>query len=212
MRSWQQVHRPTDEVPSRGDHAARGRMLPLVLAVGLGLALLPSGAKAASAFLNVFVADPVQTGNKAHVDTAGGLLVSGEQDRQVFQTELSFSIPDGSFVGSEQFQVPAGKRLVMRFASMNAQAPTGERIVSVTIQSHAGSTTLIPGAFLVPEFTGTSDTFDSFEAAQDLLAYADAGTPVGVQAARNSNSGEVTVLFSVYGYLVDCTTTLPCNQ
>lgn len=99
------------------------------------------------------------------------------------------------------YTVPAGKRLVIEFASMNANLPAGQT-AQLAIQTSAGGETVNHHFPLTPPavpFQGQG----AAAAGQQVRLYADAGTVVTVQGTRNIATGTAFFNFSISGYLVD---------
>jgi hypothetical protein len=108
------------------------------------------------------------------------------------------------------YQVPAGKRLVIEYASFQAcvlpgQA-TGMRITTevggelATHDIDSAPASAGPGSPAWACNTGAS----SFAArGQQVRLYADPGTFVGVEGSRDSNIGNVSFRMAISGYLVD---------
>ncbi len=124
--------------------------------------------------------------------------------RQPFQRELDPLIPAGSFTASDSLTVPAGKRLVIEFASATINTTSGTKMWVRIQTTTSGSTN---AHTLVPELQGpfSADNSDFFVAAQPMKVFADPATQVIVITSvlggvANSNSGAAVVMS---GYLVD---------
>ena len=125
------------------------------------------------------------------------LLVSDVNNiaRQPFQRIMFLPAGPSSFV------VPAGKRLVIEFASMNTSVDTGCRVIALTIQTTVGGTnagfSLPPTHAMVP-----GRSFDTV--GQPVSIYADPGTQVSFSTFTQS-TGSCNLLgsISISGYLVD---------
>jgi hypothetical protein len=212
-RSAQVGHIPTDGFGIK-------QVTALIVAMALAVILLPVGARAASALINVVITDPGGT-NKAKVDSSGHLQVAGkvavdsstpvlvtsadDPGREAFRfSDLDFG--SEGFLASIGFTVPSGKRLVIQFVSMFAELPSGQQLTDASIQVTPGPFSY----FLVPTFTGTSGLTDTFAVSQDLTVYANAGDFVSLSARRNLTADTFTLRGSASGYLINCNTAA-CN-
>jgi hypothetical protein len=103
--------------------------------------------------------------------------------------------------GPSSFIVPAAKRLVIEFASMNTSVDTGCLVVALTIQTSVGGTiagfTLPPTHVVIP-----GRNFDTV--GQQVSIYADPGTQVSFSTFTQA-TGSCNLLgsISISGYLVD---------
>jgi hypothetical protein len=196
-----------------------GRPVTAILVIAMAQVLVPAVANAGTAFLNVFISDPTNTGNKAHVDSAGSLQVAGavhvegtpsvrDADapaRETFQIEVGVDAADGeTFLGPERFFVPSGKRLVIQDVAGLITVPSGELVLQVWVETATGGGPRLEHD-LLPTFTGTHLGLDDFVVSRLTQLYADGGTEVDVQAARFGFSGEASGFVTISGYLVDCT-------
>lgn len=121
-----------------------------------------------------------------------------------FQASGKFTIPVGFIEadGIALLSVPAGKRLVVEYASVYGRLLTGQKLVRAWVHIEMGDT-ILAKHFLAPVFTGTdSGPADIFVAAQQVRAYAEAGNRVVVFTERSSDDGSANVEFSLSGYLV----------
>jgi hypothetical protein len=99
------------------------------------------------------------------------------------------------------YTVPAGKRLVIEYASMRANIPVGE-VAELLIDTVVGDKVVRNG--LPP--TAPSVAFLGFSAAnmgQQVRLYADPGTIVNVEAFRSASGNEASFDFTISGHLVD---------
>jgi hypothetical protein len=99
------------------------------------------------------------------------------------------------------YTVPAGKRLVIEFASMDASLPVGQA-AQLAIQTTVGGETVTHHLPLTPpavSFQGQG----AAASGQQVRLYADAGTGVTVDGTRNIATGTAFFNFSISGYLVD---------
>lgn len=108
------------------------------------------------------------------------------------------------------YTVPAGKRLVIEYASMSAcmlQGQSATLTIFTTVNSgfvgHLVNVAPAAGPG-TPNIGCNSPAASSITAVgQQVRLYADPGTTVGVEGLRNSNTGTVDFSFSISGYLVD---------
>ncbi len=137
------------------------------------------------------------TGSVSVTTTEGPLLVSDINNiaRQPFQRIMFLPAGPSSFV------VPAAKRLVIEFASMNTSVDTGCRVIALTIQTTLDGTnagfSLPPTHAIVP-----GRNFDTV--GQPVSIYADPGTQVTFSTFTQSvGSCNLIGNIAVSGYLVD---------
>lgn len=137
-------------------------------------------------------------------------VVSDTTALDPFQVELDFSIADGSAGGNDSFTVPAGKRLVIDYASASISLPQGQRIdfIQVLTGSAAGPTVIV-GHYLTPVFVTDDNTNSEFAASQELRLYADPSTTVEVKFARNSLTGPGSASITISGHLVNLSQSSP---
>jgi hypothetical protein len=117
-----------------------------------------------------------------------------------FQAEVSFSIPDGS--SSETFTlavVPAGKRLVVEYATILAEVPSGKMGARITTTA-AGQ---YAAHHLVLTEQGPLFGTPAFVASQPMRVYADPGTGVTGIVIRSDTTGTFGGLMTISGYFVD---------
>ncbi|MGH9824247.1 MAG: hypothetical protein ACREDR_13460, partial [Blastocatellia bacterium] len=152
--------------------------------------------------------DPSLTGNGTSASPLA--VVSDPAALEPFQAEIDFDINDGDAGGSGTFTVPAGKRLVIEYASASVSLPQGQRLDFIqVVTTSASGPTLFAGHFLVPVFVTDDNTNSEFAAAQDLRLYADPSTSVTVKTARNSLSGPGSATITISGHLVDLAQSSP---
>jgi hypothetical protein len=138
------------------------------------------------------------TGSVTVATTEGNpLLVSDVNNiaREPFQRILFLPAGPTSFV------VPAGKSMVIEFASMNTAVDTGCRVVALVIQTTLAGTTagfsLPPTHAILP-----GRNFDTV--GQQVRIYADPGTQVSFSPfTQTSGSCNLIGSISISGYLVD---------
>ncbi|HEV8649976.1 MAG TPA: hypothetical protein VG276_11375 [Actinomycetes bacterium] len=195
-----------------------GQLTALVVGLVAALLLAPVGAQAAASLADVVITDPADPARQAHVDANGNLRVAGsvrvadtplavtsadDPGRLAFLRQVILSFRIDSTSATNSFLVPAGKRLVIRYVSADADLPTGQRLIVLGLHTRIILGQLVPHHF-VPVFTGTIGTRGHFAVAQDTQLYAAPETSVFIAAARSGTGGEGTITVSVSGYLIDC--------
>ena len=122
---------------------------------------------------------------------------------QPFQRFFLIIIKDNFAGGSATFTVPAGKRLVIEYASYNILLPSSQAVggVSIGVETSSGNQFPIdheiPVLYTVPDVGG-----QRFVGASMTRLYADPGSTVTVRVGRNSGAGEEVAGVSVSGYFV----------
>ena len=99
------------------------------------------------------------------------------------------------------YTVPAGKRLVIEYASMDANVPAGE-LAQLAIATRTGGETVEHAFPLTPP----SVAFSAGRAAnvgQQVRLYADPGTSVVVTGSRSGFGSPASFIFTISGHLVD---------
>ena len=98
------------------------------------------------------------------------------------------------------FTVPAGKRLVIEYASYWASVGAGD-LPFIQIMAAVGGPTIF---YAVPvSKVGAQGGGDFFSGAQNLRVYANPGTDVTIQFDRNLSATPATGRMAFSGYLVD---------
>jgi hypothetical protein len=211
----------------------------IVLAAMFVSLLIPLGASAAGGLSKVLITDPINTDNKAHVDASGNLQVGGtvnvgnsptvnvgntptvgfdpsantvnvvsDPERQAFQVEQFVSLPNGTTDGeSTVYTVPANQRLVVTNMSAEAELPSGERpfLLKLTVYPPSAE------QWFPLEFDGSVAGEDLWHGTTPTTLVANSGSSVAMRFERDSVTGGAGLAFTVTGYLIDCTTQLPCN-
>jgi hypothetical protein len=143
------------------------------------------------------------TGNMNISNNAGNpvlVRVVDEGAREPFQKSI--------FARGGSFTVPAGKRLVIEFASANIAVVQDLKVMNVTITNKLSTSASAQIHFLVANFAGTANNVqgfgvsDRFSASQQMRVYAGPGTEVTTGFDLSTNTG--TVVFStvtISGYL-----------
>lgn len=124
--------------------------------------------------------------------------------RQPFQARIRIDVLDG-FEGENVFlDVPAGKRLVIEYASAQGFAPTGQ-VMFYEVGTLIGAQLSFDQNHAVPviqQITGSG--VGIFIAGQQVRIYADSGpAKVMLRAARNGSAGPAHAFFSISGYFVN---------
>jgi hypothetical protein len=131
--------------------------------------------------------------------------------RHAIQSTLSLIVPDVSDSASGTvFAVPAGERLVIESVSIEADAPSGQKVRARITASLSGNVFWFPpltleGSFPVPiPFTTTTVVDDVWAAHLPARIYASAGTPITFTFERQQTaSGPAFATITISGYLVD---------
>jgi hypothetical protein len=173
------------------------QVLVVLLVVATAIVLVPVGVRAASP--QPVSVSSANGSNTAKVDSAGHLLVNADDDtaQHAFQQDVNFS-----FSGSVHITVPAGKRLAIRFISAALTVPDTQKVLVVTVEVTANATTT--SLSLSPRTSGSTAGLAIYVAEDEVLAYADSGTQVEMNAIRSDSGGSASGAFSVSGYLVPC--------
>ena len=119
-----------------------------------------------------------------------------------FQAAVELSLPQGTGGQNGFVQVPAGKRLVIEYASGVGFLPAGQKCLFSVITSLQGQQTGT-SHYLESTTVGKFGAPDCFLAGQVVRLYADPETTVMLRADRDLATGQGTVRMSVSGHLVD---------
>ncbi len=121
---------------------------------------------------------------------------------KAFQARVTLNVADGVGGANGFVTIPAGKRLVIEYASAWAQAPSGQ-IVNFSIQTMFNGDTAFTPHYL-PAVQQNADVITQlFIAGSPVRLYADA-PQVLLRVDRGSNvTGPVTAFISISGYLTD---------
>jgi hypothetical protein len=148
--------------------------------------------------------------NTVKVDSTSPLGVTSTDDpgRAAYQIEQDFQIQEPNQGADIFFEVPVGKRLVIRFVSTSAYLPAGQQLLSGYLVD-----TFVDGVgaryVLSPALT-VSSSVDLYTSAQETVIYADGGTQVRIQTSRSGTTGDASLTVAMSGYLIDCSVA-PCN-
>jgi hypothetical protein len=118
-----------------------------------------------------------------------------------FQFTAEIKIPNGTGGQNGGFQVPAGKRLVIEYASGEAFAPTGQKCLFSVLTSLAGQP-VSTRHYLESTPLGKFGAQDYFRAGQVVRLYADPGTVVTLRIDRDLATGDALARMSISGELV----------
>jgi hypothetical protein len=135
--------------------------------------------------------------------SANGVRDVDNPARHAFQQRVSVDAPQTGVFSEGSFQVPSGKRLVIEFISADVAAPGGPPPL-VFIQAIGGG-----GKSVVNIPLGQADASDPSQTVWTgntfTRLYADGGTYVGVLlgSASNAPAGDINMVASISGYLVD---------
>jgi hypothetical protein len=167
--------------------AAFSLMATLLLLTGWGSA---AAAKIDSVFISNSAANPVPVREQA-VDANGNIKVAVQNSPapgQPFQKRLSTSGQSGDFDVSASFTVPAGKRLIIQFASASVTLPVGQT-ASVDLFVPEDQVD-IPLPLQAQGTTSNSLGLNNvLAAATQLSAYVDGGHLVELVLSRYPSSG-----------------------
>ena len=122
--------------------------------------------------------------------------------QQPFQRELDAHFTPGSSSATDSLTVPAGKRLVIEFASETVNLPTGQHMwlrIQTTANGSTNQFTLMP-SLVCP---CGADSSDFLAGNQQVRLYADPGTTVSIVAnlllsTANTNTGADVVMSGHY--------------
>jgi hypothetical protein len=178
-------------------------LLPLV---GRGQGTPPNGPPPQDVIVINSAAQPVPvTGSVTVANVGSGRLLVRDVDnpaRQPFETNQNCS-PSGGALGCQMsFTVPAGKRLVIEYASMHASIPAGE-VAELAIG------TTVAGTFVehVLPLTPPSMPFAAgglvARVGQVVRLYADPGTVIFLNVGRSGVGTPTNFSVSISGHLVD---------
>jgi len=126
--------------------------------------------------------------------------------RQPFQNTLLIIVEDGEWGKNVEFNVPAGKRLIIKHAAIEARIPFGQKVQAVLAAGQIvdGSVQRAATRFQFAVVTNFG-SWDIWVADVQTLMFADdqASPPPYWAIVRDSNSGLARIEASVSGYLVD---------
>lgn len=122
--------------------------------------------------------------------------------RQAYQQEVGLKVEEGMGTGSTDFEVPAGKRLIIEFVSAEVHAPPGQSC-DVRIGTSNGDNGR--SHFFAATQVAPTDLGNEIMVSQVTRLYADPGTKVVVVVRRlaTSQTGSLQGAVSISGYLVN---------
>jgi hypothetical protein len=154
-------------------------------------------------------ANTVQLGNT--LSDPGVVDVVSGPFRNAVQVIDVVTVPSGLFGGNKTiYTVPAGERLVITYASGVLTVPLGQRPVEAFV-GEEDQGTLTFTHYLVPTETGQLLGEDYFLFSGPMAMEVAGGRQVNVGFTMDTDTGDRNGGFQISGYLIDCTTSLPCN-
>jgi hypothetical protein len=121
---------------------------------------------------------------------------------QAFQATVSLNVADGVSGANGFVSIPAGKRLVVQYASAWGQAPSGQ-LLTFSVQTMLTGDTVFTPHYLPVQQQATDVINQDFVAGSEVHLYCD--TPqILLRVDRGSViTGAVTAFISISGYLTD---------
>jgi len=122
-------------------------------------------------------------------------------ERHAFQTTVTVTIDQG-FVGQNGFvTVPAGKRLVVEYASARGFVPAGQNMV-FSIDTNLNGENVSEFHHVPSTQQFTSGNTAHFIAGGQVRIYADSGSVI-LRCDRDNANGTGTFIFTISGHLLD---------
>ena len=173
-----------------------GRIARRLAVVGLGTLLLGNGADADTRRPRPH---DVRVVNDS--DEAVPVREIGHETREPFHRQFALDWPDGTDLSTATYSVPAGKRLVVEYASAWAYLPPAGQTMFVRITTTVGGSE----AFHTLALQKREDygVLKQFEGAHLVRLYADPATTVHVAAGRQPGADMASCTVTLSGYLVD---------
>ena len=109
-----------------------------------------------------------------------------EGSRQPFQRPFAVNLAPTESFGEATFTVPAGKRIVVEYASLRASLPPGQTVFVNIATTTAGQSAFHP---VVVSDQGMYGVLHLVGASQQTRIYADPGTTIIVQFGRDPSAG-----------------------
>jgi hypothetical protein len=148
---------------------------------------------------------PVQTRIVNGVTTPVPVKVVDDAAREPFQKSLSFT----TSANNTTYTVPAGKRLVIEFASAHFRMPVDVKVTNVTLTTQISSSSGPVPHYLVAHFQGNRlppglgfQTTDEYTASQQLRVIAGPGTQVKFGFEFSTFVSQVGASMTISGYLL----------
>ena len=127
-----------------------------------------------------------------------------EPARHAFQFPFNTQMNNGSGGVSVNFQVPAGKILVIEYSSVLLVVITGQALnyceIQTTVGGQAQSSFLAPN---VPTGADLGGGVTAIVAAQPMKVYSDPGSTVSLTCQRSATGNVGTLRGSLSGYMLD---------
>jgi len=122
-------------------------------------------------------------------------------ERHAFQATVTVTLDQG-FVGQNgAVTVPAGKRLVIEYASARAFVPSGQNL-AFSIDTSLNGENVSEFHHLPSTQQFTSGNITQFIAGEQVRIYADSGILI-LRADRDNPNGTGTFIFTISGHLID---------
>ncbi len=152
------------------------------------------------------VSAPVQTRIVNPTAAPVPVRVVAEDAREPFQKSLSFT----TSANNTTYTVPAGKRLVIEFASAHFKMPSDVKVTNVTLTTQLGPSSGPIAHYLVAHFQGTKQPVglgsqqptDEFTASQQVRVLAGPGTQVKFGFEFSTFVSQASASMTISGYLL----------
>lgn len=180
----------------------------VTLQAGANITVTPNGnglIVAAPNALTSVLTDASLTGNGT-ISNPLRVVAAATESATPFSESVAFTIPANiSADGAELLTVPAGKRLVIEYASGRCNVPPGQFIFQFEMSIYSPTLPKRSAQIIVPTIVGSDSTLGNIYAASSPVKfYVDAGYTVQVLAWRGSvASGTVSCGFNYSGSLVN---------
>ena len=125
-----------------------------------------------------------------------GQTVAGDT---AFQRSIKLDIPDASGFAFATLTVPTGKRLIIRYLTVTATLPSGQRFTSSVQASLRGEVAEFPQAYI---WQSNDDGTDELVSGHLVMIQAEGDSTVYFQVFRRIPKGGVRVVFALSGDLV----------
>jgi hypothetical protein len=121
--------------------------------------------------------------------------------RTPFQTTINITVDDGVSGGNGLVSVPAGKRLVIEYASAFGGTLSGDTLTFSIFTQDSANTNFIH--YLPATQVVDLGARHSFIAGQTVKLYSNPGSLVDLRLDRTTPAGPVSAFFSISGFLED---------